>query len=475
MGKSRSESPGSRGLGTDTAIYGVGSISTQAVAAITIVIYARVLGPEDLGRLELTTAMVALVVSGFADSIGTALLRRFHERPEGERRTYVGVSLALTLGVTGAIAMVAFVLIGSGLVVDDASRSLYLAAVLSIPVASGARALANLSRIRRRARPYLVATLVRSLFAGTFGVVALLAFDQGAVSFHVGVVAGALAGAAVSLRLESAYVGWSVDRPTTRDLSAYAWPLVPAGLAAWSLMLVDRFLLGWLDTLDELGQYALAARVSGLLMLGVFAVQSALTPYVFERYAADPAAEPELRRILLVPLLMLFGVAAALTAAFAQEVVPFVAGDAYEPAAVLIPALSLSVVFFASIPVTQIVLLIEGQTGRIALLSGGAALVNIAAGLALIPWLGAQGAACATAFGFGAQAVATYAVGQSVSRVHHRWRASLPTFVLLLGFGATGLVSADDALLSGVLKAAFAVPLCWWVARQALPPLRRLR
>ena len=50
---------------------------------------------------------------------------------------------------------------------------------------------------------------------------------------------------------------------------AYGLPLVPAAFALWALALVDRIMLSKLGSLADVGQYAVANRVSNVLLLAV--------------------------------------------------------------------------------------------------------------------------------------------------------------------------------------------------------------
>ena len=76
---------------------------------------------------------------------------------------------------------------------------------------------------------------------------------------------------------------------------AYGLPLILPALATWGLAFVDRFLLAGLGNLSEVGEYAVANRLAGVVLFLAMAFGTAYSPFTLSIYAEDPEAERRLR------------------------------------------------------------------------------------------------------------------------------------------------------------------------------------
>ena len=99
-------------------------------------------------------------------------------------------------------------------------------------------------------------------------------------------VAGAYGAVAIRSDLAGRF-----SRRELRALLAFGLPLVPAAVSSWALLLVDRVILRRLEDLDAVGQYAIASRLSGILVLGMTAFVLALGPYLLSVYSEQPDQE----------------------------------------------------------------------------------------------------------------------------------------------------------------------------------------
>ena len=129
-------------------------------------------------------------------------------------------------------------------------------------------------RLRFRAASYLVSTVLGAVLSGAVGVAAVLALDYGVEGVLLGIVAGNAAAAvygAVAVRQD---LSRHLSAFELRRMLAFGLPLVPAGLALWGLTFVDRIMLSRLGDLEEVGKYAVASRVSGVINLGVIGFRS---------------------------------------------------------------------------------------------------------------------------------------------------------------------------------------------------------
>jgi O-antigen/teichoic acid export membrane protein len=172
----------------------------------------------------------------------------------------------------------------------------------------------------------------------------------------------------------------------------------------------DTFLLSLFRSEREVGLYAGVYRIVGISYVLGNALANSFLPQLFEAHARDPESHRPLARRLLVTMGALGLPLGAVLYAGAGVLVPLVIGSAYADAVAVARVLSVAVFFrclnfgFAGALMTA-----ERQRTRV-LLEVLLLAVNVGVNLALIPRLGAAGAALATVAGELALTVGAVAV-----------------------------------------------------------------
>jgi len=198
-------------------------------------------------------------------------------------------------------------------------------------------------------------------------------------------------------------------------------PFVPNGLCAFVLFSGDRYFLLKSAGPDEVGVYALAARLAGvvgtLAFTPVFKVWSAWLYRVYPRPDGPSAVGRAFTR-LLTPYVFL-GLAVCL---FRRELVLLVATPAYVGAAtILVPLIAARALIASQV-------LMDGAFyvyRRTALKLGPtitATIVIVVLQVLLVPRYGCMGAALAALGAYGVYAATTYVLSQRVFCVQYEWR-----------------------------------------------------
>lgn len=403
-------------LGRDAGIYGLGGALVQAVGLLTVPVFARELGVAEYGRLEFLVAMTALVVSACGDAMGAGMARSYVDQAGSPRRLAVvrdGLRVVLVMAVLGGVVIAGLALVaGAGI-----GASTAVLAAMSVPPAVVSRYWADTFRVARRPWAFLTTSLIRGLLAGGVGITLVLARSGSAGSVLGGVVVGSTGATLVGWVLVGSLSGRDRSGSHVREIVRFGLPLIPVAVSGWSLMLVDRLVIARFESAAPLGEYAVANRLVSLLLLIVYSVGTAWTPYAMRLGASNPDAEGRLRPIVLRIVLVAVGCVAVSIACVAPELVRLLAGSAYGDAARVVPTLAGALVLFAAVPVLQTPLLLARRTRAMAVASLVAAGVNLLSCMSLVPAFGLQGAALASALGFVAQAVLFLHFGQGVQSV----------------------------------------------------------
>ena len=444
-------------LARQTAVYGLSGIAMPAVGMITLPIFARAFSPAEYGLVELSMVGMAVALS-FADAgFATATQRSFYDYREDqivERKTVVTTGFCAT---SVAALLVAAILLATR---EDVAVLLYgrrnetglvTLVALSIPVWIAASFLREVMRLRFRASPYLVSTVFGAVLSGAFGVAAVLAFDSGVEGILLGIVVGNAAAAAYGAIAVRHDLSTHLSGAELRRMLRFGLPLVPAGLAIWGLTFVDRIMLSRLGDLGEVGEYAVASRVSGVVNLGVTGFLLALGPYLLSIYSEDRGLEKIVRGRALTYLTFGLTLASLCVTVFGREIVSLVA-PAYDDAHKALGPLTFSAVAFGLSGIVMAGISLARRTTYFAVLAGGAAGINVGLNFALIPPFGMVGAAVAAGAAYGCLALAYYLVGQRLYPTPYEPAKVLTMLALAVACAPAGLMSLEPEVLELLLK-----------------------
>lgn len=446
-----------RALGRDVAVYGLSTVLVQVVAVATTPVYTRLLGPAAFGVVELLTVVVSFIITALFEGMGVAAVRLYFGEPEEQRKALLSTGLLSSVGVTvlaAAVAVAAADPLAKLLLGTSAEAVAVAAAAIYLPIGVAARFSAEVLRMQRRPWPYLASAVLAAVVGSTVTIVLLAATDAGPEAVYYGMAAGAAGALLLNLVMAGRALGLRFSVPHLRRLAAFGGPLVFSGLAGWSLVLVDRIILVQFVNLSDVGYYALANRIAGVLLIGTYAFASAWTPYVLDLFTDDPDDEPGVRADVLRHSLAAMAVLAVGASVVSREGVEILAGRPFLPAADVVPTLSLGFLFFSTLNVLQVPFLIDHRTGAMARLSGLAAVANVVACLVLIPLWGTQGAAIATVVGFGFQAGAYYVSGQGLRPAPYDRGRVFGILLLALPFMAAGWLAIEPLALDLAVKGA---------------------
>lgn len=451
---------GLRSLFADSAVYGLSAAALPVAVILVTPVVARKLGPEGFGAVDVLTTLVALIGVVAAAGMDSAAVRSYFDYSEAERarrntviRTAVLVVFvsSAAIGLIAAAAGAAF----AGTSETSVSVAAVVVAVALMPV-TNSQLIARVSFLLARRR---IAYLVAGLLNAALGAAAAVAFVQlgiGPAGYFLGLGVGALAALAFCVTAGGllAPADW-LDHREARIMLRYGLPLVPAAAAAWMIFAVDRALVAGLKGLDDAGQYGLAAKVTAPMLLVATAFATAWGPLVMRQDA-------ERRRALRARALPAVGAAAGALflwlVLFGDQLVDALGGAEFESADRAVPGIALGWLAWTVAIVLQTELAVSRRTGTIALVTGVAAVVNVAANLVLIPPFGFVGAAWATALSF-ALLAAMYAIYERRVFPAAPYRVSRLALVAVVIGAASAALLTPSVVVRAAAAAAAAVAL----------------
>lgn len=444
-------------IAKQTVIYGLGGVSLQLVGLITLPVFARAFSPRDYGVLELATVgssiMLTLVDAGFA----SASQRSFYDYDDsriGDRRSIISTALAFTT-VLGCLFALAVILLreplSRWLFNGEHRYTLVLLAGLALPLINAANLARQTMRLRFRVWRFVISSALAAFVSAAVGVVAVLAFDSGVTGVFVGLIVGNALALAYGLFVIRGDLSRHLSRYELHRMLAYGIPLIPTALALWALAFLDRIMLGKLSTLDEVGQYAVANRVAGVLMLAVVAFTTAVGPQLFSLYSTDRELEKFIRARVLTYLTVTLSLGGICLALFGRELVKVVAPD-YHSAYEAVGLLVLSVVIFGVSSVTMAGISYTRRAGYFAVGAGIAFAVHVGLNFALMPSIGMLGAAISTAVAYALLAGFYLVISQRLYPTRYELHKVVFTVGLAVPIGVLGVVPLGPPVSAVPLK-----------------------
>jgi O-antigen/teichoic acid export membrane protein len=378
----------------NTTVLLASRVVVAASGLAGVAISTRYLGPADFGQL--TVAIVFVSVFGFFTDAGlyTVAARELAKHPEDERRLLANVfsmGLILTAAtVVVALGVMAVVYGGSG---DDLVRTgVVILTVQMLASPFGGAASAYLIAHQRAGAIAFAATLASLVFIG--GLFAVIEFDFGFAGLAACFAASGLISLLLPLAVGGVRLGWARDPAVWRQMLRWAIPQAGVLVLGVIYFRLDTFLLSFLSSDAEVGLYGVAYRVLEVLIVVPVYLMTTLFPEIARQrpHAArlNEIVQGAFSSVVLagVPLVIVF-------AAFAEEIVAVAGGPRYAEASPVLRVLVVAVaILFVNTVFFQSLVALNRQRNLFMLLLG-VLVGNVALNLALIPPLGAMGAALA--------------------------------------------------------------------------------
>jgi O-antigen/teichoic acid export membrane protein len=483
-------------LAQHTLAYGLSSFVVPLVGLVTLPIYSRTFSPSEYGVLELGIVLTSIALVVADAGLSAAAQREFYEyKPDqaADRRNVVITGLCATLLlalVVGGLLALFRESIASRVLESPDEDTVVLVVAATIPALTLATYLREVMRLGFRTGAYFVSAALTAILTGALGVFAVLVLDLDVEGVFLGTLVAAVVAAAYGLVAVRPDLAGRLSRKELGALLAFGLPLVPAAVSAWALLLIDRLLLRRLEDLDAVGQYAIASRLAGVLVLALTAFVLALGPYLLSVYSEEPEQEKLVRGRTLTYLAFTLGLGALALTLFAEELVAVLAPD-YDEAPSAVGPLAFGSIGFGASAVLMTGIGLARRNLYVAVLATVAAIANVALNLALIPPFGIVGAALASAGGYFLLAALYYWAAQRVYPTPFEPVKALTIVALAVAFsfaaalplgGVAGLavkVLAIAAFVAAVVAVRAIGPAelreLWRFGRGMLPSLRSAR
>ena len=468
---------------SQSLIYGLGGLISRVLSVLLLPLYTSYLHGRDYGRVETLTALSAVLVVVLRLGISSAFFRYYFDSPELEHRVrVVRTSFWFTMGSATlglAAGWIAAQPIADALSLGHGQAWLVRAAFVGLWAQMNYEQLTSLFRVEERPVLFTFATLANLLVTVGATVVLVVHFHERALGVVVGNWIGTLSVYLVLLGYRRYQLGLQFDRSLFREMNRFGLPLVPSQLALWALAFSDRFFIAKFKGQTEVGHYSVGVRIASAALLLLAAFRLAWPAFAYSIEDEDEAKRTY--GFVLTYLLFVFSWLALILGLLAPWLVRLLTGRAeFHEGARVVPLTAFALTALGGYIVVSIGIGRARKTQFNWVVTGIAALLDIALNLVLVPSFGMIGAAIAGAAAYSSMFVLMSVHAQRVYPVPYQWRRValvVGTAIGLTAFGKALHVPLSIALLLAASYPLILLPLGFYLPaerRRLLAAGRRL-
>ncbi len=469
-----------RRLGKHSLIYGLGGLVSRILAVLLLPLYTHYLSPADYGQIETLVALVTVLTIVLRLGISSAFFRFYFDAddPAGRRlvlRTSFWFTMAMaTLGlalVTGLATPISRLLFDTG-----AAADLVRASAVALWAQMNYEQLTSLFRVEERSVAFVLASLANVLLTVGGTILLVVVLGKGPLGVIVGNFTGTLIVYLALLGYRREQLGLQLDRPLLREMNSFGLPLVPSALLLWVTSFSDRFFLVKLTDTTDVGLYSVGVRIASAMVLVLTAFRMAWPAFAFS--IQDDGEAKRTYAWVLTYLIALATWAATTLTLLAPWLVGWLAAPRFASASSVVGPLAFAAVALGGYVVISIGIGRSRRTQFNWVITGAAAVVNVALNFALIPPYGMMGAAAATVAAYTVMFAGMAWWSQRVYPVPYQWRRVATAAAAGLALVLAGKLLGGGLPVAAVLALAYPlalVPLGFYLPAERRAIRLRLR
>jgi O-antigen/teichoic acid export membrane protein len=427
---------------TDTLLYTASQVLLRLRGLITLPLLARLVGAEGYGIFTQTSATIALLVPFISFRLDTASVR-FLSAEENKLRFrqyfYVALLFILLVSLIAAVLLVGHTSLAAQVIFGDIIYSGYmLPAAFSLVTSTTFKYLSNYFRISSQITVMSGVLLAHSaLGVGCIITAVYMGYGIWGALWSLGGV-DALFGL-VLLLIIGRQVGWlGFTWQGLKEMLGYSIPLMPNSIMLWTVNYGDRLVITQLLGVAAVGAYSASYSLSQVLNLLIMPLGFVLFPLVSKLW--DQGETDEVRRYFIYTTryyLFISLPACVGLALISQSVLKTLATTEFVTSRLLVFWVAFGIVLNGLFQINVYVFHLTLKTKYVTFILLVSSVLNIGLNFLLVPVIGLEGSAFATAVTFLLMAIAAVVYGRRLIGYRLKWldigKSVLASLVMALG------------------------------------------
>lgn len=449
-----------KGAGADALTYFPVRLVPALTALVTVPVFTRLISTADYGDFALINSTVSLIALIATAWINGSIVRYYWSYEKQSRKDdFISTtvwSLSSTLMLAAALAL-AFGYLFSDVLPGGIVRLLPIGAA-SLALNTFMTSSLQVYRAANKARAYAVLSIATTITATGMSIFFVTVPRLGAFGILLGAVLGNLVLLPFNLRelrKEGSIAPRHVRRDVVRDFASYGLPLVPAAISGWLLILADRYIIGFLQTAEEVGLYSVAYglgdKIMQLIVMPLAITMGPVMIKTFEHQGQELAEKVQTqftRYFSMATVPLLFGIGAV-----ARHFMGVFTGAEYRESYPILAAVATATMLNGLAQIAGTGVALHKRTTITMSNTMAAAAFNIVGNIVLIPRFGYMAAAYTTIASYFLLLLLTY----TRSRPYMAWR--IPWGDIARIVAASGLMAAAIIIVFGARPATVSVLL----------------
>jgi O-antigen/teichoic acid export membrane protein len=431
-----------------TSVYAAGSIAAQVVGVILVPVYTRVFSPGQYGVIDIIATVSALLTLLFIAGQDSAVARYFIDAGSAKGKREVA-STGILYVAASAFLVVLILAPFSAVLAQELFKSgdyglVFLLGLLVVPFAVTTNMFNNLLRFKFQPVKSAVLSVGVPLVQTLLTILLVVFWNSGIIGVYIAALITNLTASVAGYLLTRNEISITISAGTLKKLLSFGLPYLVLSLSLYVMTYSSRYLLNYFSGLAEVGLYGVGYRIAAVIGMVTAGFELAWGPFVMSTYREDDSGRLFARIFdytSVVVCLAILGLSL-----FSRELLLLFATPAYADAFRVVPFIAASIVTYTLGAYFAIGIGLTGRTIHIGWTGLLAALVNIAAGILLIPLWGMVGAAAASFVSYLLLSTILLAISQKLRYVPFRFGRNVLLYVATAAIVATVYLMLMDTV-----------------------------
>ena len=439
-------------------VYGLGTSFAAVAGLVLLPIYTRFLSPSDYGAYSLISIVVTLLIFLFDFGMVNALFRWYYQYDASEvrmRRRVIStafiflftLALSITLLLlnnTDLLSNIVFKTTGFSLVIKLMLIGVFLQALTIVPL--------SLLRIKERVGLF-TAIVISGMTLMVLTNFIFLRSGRGLNGVYEAYIVTYLFILIVLFIMtrEEHTIDFSLTE--LKGMLKFGVPYLPVLFFSWVIDFSDRYLLGHLATLQDVGLYSIGYKLGQVLYLAEKTFLIAWVPLMLSLHQKHEDKAPQIFGGIFTYFILLIFFLFLSVSVFSSEIIRIFTSNAYYGASVVVPWIAFAYLLSGIYIYMLSGLIIAKNVYLQPIILLSSAVVNIVLNIILIPRFGMMGSAYATVFCYLIVAILTTFFAQKLYPINIEWSrlAKVAVCAITIFFLST-LVKMPSLVLTVILK-----------------------
>jgi len=436
---------------SNSIIYSIGNLGTKIIGLILIPIYTRKLTTTDYGMLGVLEVTADMLIAVFSLALYNAFIRLYWDDEYRNRQKEMFFTSLMTVAFVAVLMVLGFYPFLNRISVLLLGSSDYNSLIVLMLVSAGLKIIlripSTLLRIREKAVLYTIANIARLIVILGVTIYLIIGLGHKVDAIFEAQIVGQCFYLIFLLPYIIKNIKLKFNFRILKGMMDYCLPLIFSSVSGILLTLGDRYCLRYLTTFSEVGIYNLGYKVANVIkVFFISSVQLALPPMIF-KMIDQPGSKRFYSKIMTYIafgiMLLILGVSI-----YGREIIRVLAkNSSYWDAYIVIPILSMSMLFLMLKHVSTTGLTIKKRTAVLARMVVAVAILNIVLNLLLIPSLGIIGASLATLISRIAHFGIIYYFAQKAYKIPYELKKIIIVIVVGIVLYLLSLLTTDLVLI----------------------------